>query len=56
MTTEKRSGIVSNPNRLDDPEYIVRLVKQVAMVSVKTVRLMGELERAVMVDDWLESQ
>jgi predicted helicase len=33
----------SNPNRADDPEYIVRLVKQVVQVSVETVRIIGEL-------------
>jgi predicted helicase len=29
VSTDKRSGIVSDPNRPDDPEYIVRLVGQV---------------------------
>ncbi len=32
-----------NPNRADDPEYIVRLVKQVVQVSLETVRIVGEL-------------
>ncbi len=34
---DKRSGIVNNPNRLDDEEYIVRLIGQVVFVSVETV-------------------
>ena len=43
VSTDKRSGIVNDPNREDDPEYIVRLVGQVVTVSVETVRLVGEL-------------
>ena len=31
-TEDKRSGIQQDPNRADDPEYIVRLVGQVARV------------------------
>jgi predicted helicase len=34
---DKRSGIRSDPNRADDPQYIVRLIGQVARVSVETV-------------------
>jgi len=45
VTTDKRSGIVNDPNREDDPEYIVRLVGQVVGVSLETVRLVRELER-----------
>ena len=37
------SGIVNDPNREDDPEYIVRLIGQVVTVSVETVRLVKEL-------------
>jgi predicted helicase len=40
---DKRSGIRSDPNRADDPEYIVRLVGQVVRVSVETVRIVKEL-------------
>jgi predicted helicase len=43
VSTDKRSGIVNDPNREDDPEYIVRLVGQVVTVSVETVRLVREL-------------
>jgi predicted helicase len=45
VSTDARSGIVNDPNREDDPEYIVRLVGQVVTVSVETVRLVGELEK-----------
>ena len=43
VSTDKRSGIVNDPNREDDPEYIVRLIGQVVTVSVETVRLVKEL-------------
>lgn len=43
VTTDARSGIVNDPNREDDPEYIVRLIGQVITVSVETVRLVREL-------------
>ncbi len=33
----------SDPNRADEPEYIVRLVKRIVTVSVETVRLVGAL-------------
>ncbi len=34
---QAQSGIRSDPNRADDPQYIVRLVGQVVRVSVETV-------------------
>ena len=43
VSTDKRSGIVNDPNREDDPQYIVRLIGQVVTVSVETVRLVREL-------------
>jgi predicted helicase len=39
VSTDKRSGITSDPNREDDPEYIVRLVGQVVRVSIETVKI-----------------
>ena len=50
---DKRSGIESDPNRIDDEGYIVRLVGQVITVSVETVKLVNELAQAVKVEDWL---
>ena len=48
VSTDKRSGITSDPNREDDPEYIVRLVGQVVRVSLETVKVVkglpGEFE------------
>ena len=43
VTEDKRSGIRSDPNRADDPEYIVRLVGQVIRVSLETVRIINAL-------------
>ena len=39
----ERGGITSDPNREDDPEYIVRLVGQVVRVSLETVKIVGGL-------------
>jgi predicted helicase len=41
--TDKRSGITNDPNRLDDPEYIVRLIGQVITVSLETVKIVRSL-------------
>ena len=43
VTEDKHSGIRSDPNRPDDPEYIVRLVGQVIYVSLETVRIVKAL-------------
>src|SRR5262245_1962147 len=43
VSTDKRGGITSDPNREDDPEYIVRLVGQVVRVSVETVEIVKTL-------------
>ncbi len=43
ITTEARSGITSDPNRPDDPEYIVRLIGRVLTVSLETVQIVANL-------------
>lgn len=43
VSTDKRSGITNDPNRLDDEEYIVRLIKQVITVSLETVKIVKGL-------------
>ncbi len=43
VTEDKHSGIRSDPNRPDDPEYIVRLVGQVIRVSVETMKVVKSL-------------
>ncbi len=43
VTTDARSGITNDPNRLDDEGYIARLVGQVIQVSVETQKLVAEI-------------
>jgi predicted helicase len=43
VKTDKRSGLVSDPNREDEPRFILDLIGKVATVSLETQRLIGEL-------------
>jgi predicted helicase len=43
VSTDKRSGITNDPNRDDDPQYILRLVGQVVTVSLETVKIVRSL-------------
>lgn len=43
VSTDKRSGIVNDPNREDDPQYILKLIKQVIYVSLETVKVVGAM-------------
>jgi predicted helicase len=43
VTVDARSGIVNDPNNLEDEGYILRLVKQVVTVSLETVRIVNQL-------------
>ncbi len=43
VKTDKRSGIVNNPNRTDEPRYIVDLIGRVITVSLKTVEIVKNL-------------
>ena len=43
VKTDKRSGIVNDPNRAEDPEYIVKLIGQVISVSLETVDIVEGL-------------
>lgn len=43
VSIDKRSGITNDPNRLDDEEYIVRLIKKVITVSLETVKIVKNL-------------
>ncbi len=43
VSTDKRSGITNDPNRADDPEYIVRLIGQVIAVSLETMKIVKSL-------------
>ena len=50
VSTDKRSGITNDPNRADDPEYIVRLIGQVITVSLETVKLVRRLDKSSIVE------
>jgi predicted helicase len=43
VQTDDSTGITSDPNRPDDPEYVMRLVGQVIGVSLETVQIVGGL-------------
>ena len=43
VKTDKRSGIVNDPNRADEPRYIVDLIGCVITVSLKTVEIVKNL-------------
>lgn len=45
ITTDARSGIVNDPNRADDPNYILRLIGQIVTISLETVGVVKELEK-----------
>ena len=43
ISTDKRSGIASDPKNPDGEKYIVHLVGQVVRVSVETVKIVNSL-------------
>ena len=43
VSTDKRSGITNDPNSLDDPQYIIRLIGKVITVSLETVKITKSL-------------
>ena len=43
VKTDKRSGIVNDPNRADDSRYIVNLIGRVIAVSLETVEIVAGL-------------
>ena len=44
IKTDKRSGILNDPNRADDPRYIVKLIGKVVAVSLETVEIVEGLK------------
>jgi predicted helicase len=48
VSTDKRSGITNDPNRRDDPQYIVRLIGQVITVSMETTKLVQRVAGKVL--------
>jgi predicted helicase len=51
VKTDARSGITSDPNKRDDPEYIVRLVERVVRVSLETVQIVNTLAQNDVLED-----
>ncbi len=45
VSTDARSGITQDPNREDDEEYIVRLIRQVTRVSIESVNIVNALPK-----------
>lgn len=45
VKTDRRSGIVNDPNRGDAPQYILRLIAKVITVSLKTVEIVASLPK-----------
>ena len=43
VKTDKRSGIINDPNRVDGPQYIVKLIGKVITVSLETVGIVEGL-------------
>ena len=43
VTRDEQGHIASDPNRMDDEQYIVRLLGQVITVSLETVKVVKEL-------------
>lgn len=43
IKTDKRSGITNDPNNLDDPQYIIRLIGKVITVSLETMKIVKNL-------------
>jgi predicted helicase len=43
VRTDKRSGIVNDPNRADEPDYIVKLIGKMVTVSLETVSIVKDL-------------
>jgi len=43
VKTDKRSGITNDPNKPDDPQYIIRLIGKVITVSIETVKIVNSL-------------
>jgi predicted helicase len=45
VSTDKRSGITNDPNREDEPDYIVKLIRKVITISLETVKIVKEIEK-----------
>ena len=50
IKTDNRSGIVNDPNRADDPRYIVKLIGKVITVSMETVKIVEGIGSCLQID------
>ena len=50
VKTDKRSGIVNDPNRADDPRYIVKLIGKVIAVSLETVEIVEGMKSGLQIN------
>ncbi len=41
IKTDKRSGIINDPNRLEDEQYIVKLIRKIITISLETVKIVN---------------
>jgi predicted helicase len=51
VKTDKRSGITNDPYRVDEPDYLARLVGRVVQVSVETVALVEQVAAVATLPD-----
>jgi predicted helicase len=54
VSTDKRSGITNDPNKADDPQYIVRLIGKVITVSLETVKIVKSLPELELASSYAE--
>jgi len=52
----ERSGILFDPNKSDDEQYIVSLIGKVVTVSIETVKLINQLNQTVPITDWMDAK
>ncbi|HAI68747.1 MAG TPA: hypothetical protein DCM38_04825, partial [Gammaproteobacteria bacterium] len=52
IKTDKRNGIVNNPNRKEDEYYIIDLIKKIISVSLETQRIVEEIQDIQFAVDW----
>lgn len=45
MSTDERSGITNEPDRPDDPEYILRPIGKIITVSLETLKIVKVLPK-----------
>lgn len=49
ISTDKRSGLVKNPNRENSPKYIISLIQRLVNMSLETVEIISKMPD---LDNW----